>query len=163
VSGTLNWIVDERDGRATILSFHIVKETYRQVLLPQHGYAVYSPGLYVLSNCSCVCTSFIDSRWQLWMMKEYGVAESWTKLMSIPHENLLFLIIKMWPYVEPLYISENGVVLLLNTSPYQLIMYNLNSGGLYFPRILPSDLHIYYSEPKLDLHIYHESLLSPQC
>lgn len=163
MSGTLNWIVDERDGRATILSFDIEKETYRQVLLPQHGYAVYSPGLYVLSNCICVCTSFLDTRWQLWMMKKYGVAESWTKLMSIPHENLLISNISLWPCVEPLFISENGVVLLMNTSSSQLILYNLNSRGLYFPRIPPSDLNIYYIEPKLDLHIYHESLLSPQC
>ena len=161
--GTFNWIIDERDGRATIISFDIEKETYRQVLLPQHGYAVYSPGLYVLSNCICVCTSFLKSRWQLWMMKEYGVAESWTKLMSIPHENLLISNIWSWHCVEPLFISENGIVLLLNTSSFQLIMYNLNSRELYFPRILPPDPHIYYGKPKLDLHIYHESLLSPQC
>jgi hypothetical protein len=86
-------------------------------------------------------------------MKEYGVVESWTKLMTLPHEKLL-ISNGMCYYVVPLFISENGVVLLVNESSSQLILYNLNSGGLYFPRILPKN--------EVDLRIYHESLISPQ-
>jgi len=59
VSGTLNWIFS-KDGvdfnKEAILSFDLVKETYREMLLPQYddGYCVCSQGLFVLSNCLCL-------------------------------------------------------------------------------------------------------------
>lgn len=153
VSGTLNWMVDEDD---LIVSFDIVKETYQQLLLPQHdGYS--ECDLYILSNCLSVCfNNSEECCWALWMMKEYGVVESWTKLITIPHEKLLNLN-RMRYYVMPLFISENGVVLLLNTSSSRFILYNLNSGELNYPRILGK-----VGKVEADLHIYHESLLSPQ-
>jgi len=155
MSGTLNWMVEEID-LDVIVSFDIVKETYRQVLLPRHdGYDVCD--LYILSNCLSVCfNNSEECCWALWMMKEYGVVESWTKLMTIPHEKLLILN-RMRCYVVPLFISENGVVLLVNMSSSKFILYNLNSGELNYPRILGKVRKV-----KSDLHIYHESLLSPQ-
>ena len=152
LSGTLNWMVDYDD---LIVSFDIVKETYRQVLLPPHdGYDVCD--LYILSNCLSVCfNNSEECCWALWMMKEYGVVESWTMLMTLPHEKLLISNISYYDYyVVPLFISENAVVLLVNGSSSQVILYDLNSGGLSYPRIL--------REAESDLHIYHESLLSPQ-
>ena len=73
-------------------------------------------------------------------MKEYGVSESWTKLMITPHEKLLYTYGGRHPYVEPLFISENGVVLPLNAGFSQFILYNINN----------------------DVVHYHESLISPQ-
>ena len=81
VSGTLNWIVRKRGGdnssRRVILSFDLGKESYGDVLLPQHdGYKVRNCGLSVLSNCLCVC--FVHSNknhWGVWMMKQYGVTD----------------------------------------------------------------------------------------
>ncbi|RHN81611.1 putative F-box associated interaction domain-containing protein [Medicago truncatula] len=159
VTGTLNWIVN-KDGvyfNKVILSFHLdlVKETYREVLLPQHdGYNECYHGLFVLSNCLCVCfDNFNESRKSVWMMKECGVFESWTKFMIIPHEKL-HPSYGLQPFVEPLFISENGVVILLTKSTYytvtsQFILYNINNDAVDYSSTFG----------KVDLHIYHESLI----
>jgi len=161
VSGTLNWIFS-KDGvyfnKEVILSFDLVKETYREMLLPQHddGYGVCGQGLFVLINCLCVCFDHSDeSHWTLWMMKEYGVFDSWTKLMIIPHEKLLYTYGWQHPYVEPLFISENGVVLPLNAASSQFILYNINNDVVDYHRTFGKAI-------TLDLHIYHESLISAQ-
>ncbi|WJX47754.1 hypothetical protein P8452_34410 [Trifolium repens] len=56
--------------------------------------------------------------------------------------------------VDPLFVSKNGVVLLLDEWSNQLVLYNMYSGQL-------DNLSI-SSMLGLHLHIYHESLISPQ-
>ncbi|XP_058740889.1 F-box/kelch-repeat protein At3g23880-like [Vicia villosa] len=129
VSGTLNWIVKKRDvssNQSAILSFDLENETYKEMVLPRddgddevHGHL-----LYVLNNCLGVCHVSNKTSWVAWMMKEYGVVESWTKLMSISYD-----MFNKQPYL-PMYISENDVVLLMNKHTTQLVLYNLNSGQL---------------------------------
>ncbi|RHN81623.1 hypothetical protein MtrunA17_Chr1g0201181 [Medicago truncatula] len=85
-------------------------------------------------------------------MKEYGVVESWTKFMIIPHEKL----IRNYPsFVDPLFVSKDGVVLLLNIRCNQLVLYNSNTGQL--------DHILITTVLGRRLHIYHESLMSPRC
>ncbi|GAU43016.1 hypothetical protein TSUD_28350 [Trifolium subterraneum] len=125
VSGTLNWLVRSNQS-LTILSFDLNKETYREVLLPQND------------------------------VGEDGVVESWTKLMIIPHEKFRSNSLPAYhPWiVEPLFISENGVVLLRDIPASKFALYNLNTGGVVYPslsRTLPKYLPV-----------HRESLLSPQ-
>jgi hypothetical protein len=118
VSGTLNWIVIKggvNSNQNEILSFHLEKQTYREVLLPQSDsdFVYKDMNMHVLSDCLCVC--FLNKiHWVVWLMKEYGVVESWTKLIIIPRE-------KPSVFVKPLFISEN-TVLLVNTLSSQLIL-----------------------------------------
>ncbi|GAU49144.1 hypothetical protein TSUD_191460 [Trifolium subterraneum] len=92
VSGTLNWIGSKENIWASfapesmqeIFSFDMEKETYRDVLLPQN------------------------------VGEEYGVVDSWTKLLNIPREKLVILhSIDQYSIIELLFISEKGVVLLM--------------------------------------------------
>lgn len=82
-SGTLNWLARKGDGsiKSLIISFDLEKETYGKVLLPPH---VDGDELDVLSSCLCLC-EFNGIHCGLWLMKEYGIQESWTKLASIPY------------------------------------------------------------------------------
>ncbi|WJX25780.1 hypothetical protein P8452_14785 [Trifolium repens] len=126
VSGTLNWVCRctwSYPMRYVIVSFDLDKETYRDVLLPQNVH------------------------------EEYGVVESWTELMSIPREKLIFFN-SMAPYsiIELLFVSEDGVVLLMASS--QLFLYNLNTGVLDHPFISIGGVY--------DPQIYRENLISPQ-
>jgi len=154
VSGTLNWLVYKRgcgnSNQRGILSFDLGKETFGEVLLPQHdGYDVRNCGLYVLSNCLCVCFDHSNkNHWGVWMMNQYGVTESWTKLTIIPRKKL------MRHLVDPLFISENGVLILLNSIYSKFVRYNLNNGRIGYPKIL--------GKLGREMHIYHESLVSPQ-
>jgi F-box interacting protein len=157
VSGTLNWVGIQlfNPTRYVITSFDLDKETYRDVLLPQsvsNGDYMCRPSLCVLNDCLCLC--FVNkTHLVVWLMKEYGVVDSWTELMNIPREKLMFLnSIYPYPIIELLFISKNGVVLLMVSS--KLILYNLNCGGLDYPLISSDDM----SDPQ----IYCENLISPR-
>ncbi|GAU35092.1 hypothetical protein TSUD_70150 [Trifolium subterraneum] len=155
VSGTLNWMVDNggvSSNQSVILSFDLEKETYGAVLLPPNDAdnVVSMHRLYVLNNCLCVFSETNKTHWVAWLMKQYGVVDSWTKLMIIPHDKF---IPSNPSYVDPLFVSKNGVVLLLDAWTNQLVLYNLNSGQL--------DYHSISTILGLHVHIYHESLISP--
>jgi F-box interacting protein len=152
VNGTLNWVGYKGDVGSTqhvILSFDLEKETYREVLLPQNVGDDYvcRPLLNVLSNCLCMC--FVNETHSVvWLMKEYGVVDSWTKLTIIPREKFI-----SDSFMDMLFISENGVIQ-MKTLSSKLVLYNINSGRLDYP--------LTSNDQEFDLHIYHESLISPQ-
>jgi hypothetical protein len=84
------------------------------------------------------------------MMKEYGVAESWTKLKIIPRNY-----ISQPTIVDPMFVSERGTFLLGTTNSSCLVpyVYNLYNCGLDCPFISREGI-------ALDLHIYRESMIS---
>ncbi|KEH43627.1 putative F-box domain, galactose oxidase/kelch, beta-propeller, F-box associated interaction [Medicago truncatula] len=145
VSGTLNW-VGNKNNKEMIISIDLEKEIRGEVLLPQHDDAdnARSSELYVLSDCLCMCFDK-ETHWTVWRMKEYGVVESWTKLMIIPHEEFQLT----W---NPLFMSENGVVLVRTTRSI-LVLYNLNNGQI--------DYHKIWDNLVGEMHIHRESLVSP--
>jgi len=154
VSGSLNWII-KKDGvnsnQPVILSVDLEKETYGEVLLPQHDSNRFCNSMmYVLSNCLCVCCDHSETQLAVWIMKEYGVAESWTVLTIIPREKLIWNCPRQ-PLDEPLFVSKDGV-LLLRTMRSKLVLCNLNNAEIDYPilGILGREVHIYY-----------ESLVSP--
>ncbi|KAL2339950.1 hypothetical protein Fmac_007890 [Flemingia macrophylla] len=166
VSGTLNWIAKAAasDDQWVILNFDLGNESYGEVLLPQEGDCnkFCNPVLNVLRGCLCVC--FYDSkeaRWVVWLMKEYGVQHSWTKLVMIPHfiqdpwiecQHSFF---RWYHSLEPLAITENGIII-LKTNFSKVVIYNSIDGKLNYLRIRGEHgLH--------DLHSYHESLVFPPC
>ncbi|GFZ07084.1 hypothetical protein Acr_19g0000210 [Actinidia rufa] len=85
-SGALHWdvIVREGDEASVIVAFDIVREGY--YLLPQPEYEDPNFGLLslgVLEGCLCVLCSYSEVGVDIWVMEEYGVKESWAKLISI--------------------------------------------------------------------------------
>ncbi|XP_058746875.1 F-box/kelch-repeat protein At3g23880-like [Vicia villosa] len=187
VNGTLNWMVYKggvHSNQFMIFSFHVEKETYREMLLPQNDGPIYmrsQQNLYVLNNCLCMR----DHNGVVWLMKEYGVVESWTKLMILPilknapcfdvplfisENSVLFM--RTWSssfhtfnffnnganetsFAEPWDISEQGAVTLIPKSSSQLVLYNSDIDQCY-PLIVKT------STIGLDLHIHCESLVSLQ-
>ncbi|CAI8604297.1 unnamed protein product [Vicia faba] len=159
VSGTLNWLVkkEANSNQKMILSFDLEKETYGEVLMPEHdGDNVSDLIMDVVSNCLCLSYDSSETHWVVWLMKEYGVADSWTKLVIIPHLNTNH----QWnhrmvpSFVDPLFKSENGMVI-VKTMRSRLVLYVTSKSR---PSLCnPSRLIRFH-----DLHICHESLISPQ-
>ena len=152
VNGTLNWFAEEEGfdcNQWVILTFDLVKETYGKLSLPKqdNGGSIFNPVLDVLSNCLCVC---FDHSGTLWLMKEYGVTKSWTKLMTIPRGNGWEA--RYQRSFRPLCILENGDIL-GKTPCSSLVRYDTNTGMYNYPSIL--------GKLGLKLHVYHESLVSP--
>ncbi|XP_004307699.1 PREDICTED: F-box/kelch-repeat protein At3g06240-like [Fragaria vesca subsp. vesca] len=177
----LHWVhVDLRSNGSDsiivlqIVSFDLVEETL-QVMMPfPHPFPVnqyyihnrlnFSAGIGTMANC---LTLYMISRHDgvsIWMMKEYGVKESWIEVIRIPLEVLPTKVLS-W---RPLCISENGEV---------LIKCCKNSLALYDPKkktfMSSFETHVEYwfeSTTYISDHIsdqreaitYLETLVSPQ-
>ncbi|XP_057431286.1 F-box/kelch-repeat protein At3g06240-like [Lotus japonicus] len=150
VSGTINWITFANAMWYVIVSFDLGKESCHQLCLPaelEDGFI-----LGVLRDCLCVFSEN-DMFCDIWVMKEHGNEESWTKLFSISHD---------LGRNPPLYISEDDDEVLL-PSFSNLVVCNYeyicdmvfkifdiqNSRVWMLPKIL--------DEPE----VYAESLISP--
>lgn len=108
VGGALHWSVNPKpmlreDGPDALIAFDLGAEEYRMVSLPECGAVDFYLKFAVLNGCLCVLHYYLKRGVDLWVMKEYGVKESWTKLIYIEQSNIRFAI-----YLEPLAYSKNG-------------------------------------------------------
>ncbi|CAL5378754.1 unnamed protein product [Camellia sinensis] len=104
----LRWSVNPKpmlreDGPHALIAFDLGAEEYRMVSLPECGAVDFYLKFEVLNGCLCVRHYYLKKGVALWVMKEYGVKESWTKLICIEQSNIRFAI-----YLEPLAYSKNG-------------------------------------------------------
>ena len=111
LSGTLNWLAIRSNSPEVdsynkfIVSFDVGKEQWREVLQPVfHRDHIHFtvPTLGVLRDCLCLSYQYAyDAYFVVWVMKEYGVRESWTILM-----NVCYMDVEYWHdlkiYVESL-------------------------------------------------------------
>ncbi|KAG5549748.1 hypothetical protein RHGRI_014898 [Rhododendron griersonianum] len=144
VNGAFHW---KLDTNRLIVSLNLVKETYGEFLEPEYQ----DGGSYVMlgafSGCLCVLYDYHRTCADLWVLKEYGIRESWTKLVVVPYatspSHLKFTI--------PVCILKNGKVLL--KTPKHLVRYNPKVGTFTYPTT-PIDLMLSI------VHPYVESLIS---
>ncbi|EEF45418.1 conserved hypothetical protein [Ricinus communis] len=154
VNCTLNWpVMSEGDSGLMwiIVSFDIKRETYKEVMQPDYGELVYDRTLGVLDGCLCVMCNYHAVRADFWVMKEYGVRESWIRLVTVPYLDYpgsLHL-----QYSVPYAIADNGEVLLEFKS--SLVIYNPNYGTFKYPVINNSCSWV-------DAEVYIDSLVSPK-
>ncbi|MED6220582.1 hypothetical protein PIB30_046200 [Stylosanthes scabra] len=114
-TGTLNWMAKLSDGdnenKWVILSLDLANDSLGQVWLPRlsgSGDNAFDPELQVLRNCLCFTIDHQNTVFDLWMMKEYGVRESWMMISRIKLRSHI--------YSDPLAlfsISQHDVLLLM--------------------------------------------------
>lgn len=154
VSGTVNWVAFDGSFWAFILSLDLKKESCQKLLRPNYQMANNDSNmtLGVWRDCLCIlCRGDSDGSKTIWLMKEYGNQESWTKLFTIPHmgEN------GYWAYTKVIYISEDDQVLLeFIKSGKKLIVYDSRNGTFKIPEIQNING---WTVPE----VYVESLISP--
>jgi F-box interacting protein len=151
VSDTVNWLIYEpRD----IVSFDLNKESYQQLLQPPYeefSFPTYNL-LGVLRDCLCIFSNsckFSD----IWMMKEYGNANSWTKLLRVPYIGDF----QCYAYTKPLYLYEDDRVLMrfLDINKYILAIYDSKNNTSKTHEI-QRNRHAWHIP-----NVYVESLISP--
>ncbi|QHO32364.1 hypothetical protein HN51_020417 [Arachis hypogaea] len=153
---TINWIVNH-----VVLYFDLGKETLAHFTLPDTDSSDYlwiqCKKLCVLRNCLSVCYGYLRTQHSIvWQMKEYGDAQSWTKLAMISFHGLI-------SPLQPLYISETDVLLAVFPS-CRIVLCNLNDGSVDFPVIdygVENNPYLSQSIYSRVAYIYHESLVSP--
>ncbi|RHN55924.1 putative F-box associated interaction domain-containing protein [Medicago truncatula] len=128
VNGTINWLASQDYGKSQsfIASFDLGKESYKKVLLPDYDYrAIDSRTLHLSVFGNYLC--WISSN-DVWIMKEYGMKASWTKLFTIPFmPSYYFFAIVMHNF-------EDGLVTWKSTqdSTRNLVFYNSTNGSVKF-------------------------------
>ncbi|XP_057432922.1 F-box/kelch-repeat protein At3g23880-like [Lotus japonicus] len=147
VSGTLNWLADDSTNlNPVIVSFDLGKESYHEIFPPVTRELVL--GLGVLRDCLCIISDPPDRFADIWLMKEYGNKDSWTKLFSMKMMEEVELL-----YPNLLHISEDGEVLLVQLRE-KLVLYNSRDATFKTPPIQDFDSF-------MDSAVYVESLISP--
>jgi F-box interacting protein len=80
LNGTFHWLVEREPGIWTLLTFDLATEKFGVQTIPLQPYNVnLDVSLKVLGGSLCISTH-ID----VWIMKEYGVASSWSRLCKLP-------------------------------------------------------------------------------
>lgn len=140
-SGSVNWLALENcfnqlgtwnyDSKCftlsqfVILSLDLGTETYTRLLLPRGFDEVphLEPAICVLMSNLCFCHDLKKTDFVIWQMNEFGVEESWMKLLTINYQNLKPI---SW---LPLHLSEdNNTLMLENKQDGHVTSYNLRDG-----------------------------------
>lgn len=79
LKGSIHWLIE---GSKIIAAFNIANREFSAVPLPDGVFDINSeyPRLGVLRGCLCLFSNVINNISELYVMKEYGVVESWIKL-----------------------------------------------------------------------------------
>lgn len=152
-SGSLHWAAsgDMRSGSPDswlIVAFNLATENYVEIAQPNFGNSEHDLTLGVLGESLCILCNYGRTIMDVWVMKEYCVRESWTKLVTIPYLNDPI----RDRYSVPLAISENGVIVMEFEG--RLVLYNANEKTL-------KDLEFCKRDLCLEAQTYVESLISP--
>ncbi|KAL5702057.1 hypothetical protein ACHQM5_027323 [Ranunculus cassubicifolius] len=145
VNESLHWIAARSDDYYDkILCFNLKEETFQVMPSPIVGESVYiddsfigNPYVHVreLSGQLCIFGNPPNENLELWVMKEYGVADSWTKLLKIGGS---------FRHLRPIGVASSGeIILMKDTEKYQqLALYNAEtktvkkaSNKILFPRL----------------------------
>ncbi|PIA30402.1 hypothetical protein AQUCO_05600087v1 [Aquilegia coerulea] len=108
----------------TIVSFDLANDEFKGLQLPDVLLDTESKRLGVFEDCLCIYHVNKDSYIDVFMMKEYGVKESWTKMFSINdqpiHQDMRSF--------KTICITNNGKLLVLWNHTY-LALYDPKHGG----------------------------------
>ncbi|XP_031277858.1 F-box protein CPR1-like [Pistacia vera] len=131
--GALHWIVSRncssgdfhRNGNSgdfnVVVALDLAAEDYKEVALPEFGSKNFNLDVGALGGCLCVVANFSNVRSDVWVMKEYGVKDSWDKLLSVTREQMCGI----GRSVRPLGYSKGGSEVLLEQDRINLFWYDL--------------------------------------
>ncbi|KAK3004585.1 hypothetical protein RJ639_018546 [Escallonia herrerae] len=127
-SGVLHWVGSMKPSPRfsenvadLIAGFDVATEEYQLVPQPDNLGKDFELRLGVLRECLCLICNYKSSHSDIWVMKDYGVKESWTKLISVaqPRDFGFF------ESVTPLVYSKDGRQVLLEIDMKSLVWFDL--------------------------------------
>ncbi|MBA0587365.1 hypothetical protein Gorai_000497 [Gossypium raimondii] len=116
LNGTIHWMVSFEDGvdcRCVVAAFSLEEEVFSDMPAPDIVNTSFEFVVGVLNGCLCVLHSRNQMHNDFWVMTEYGVGKSWTKLTL----SLSYICMK------PLCLAQNREALL--DVDGKLLLYNL--------------------------------------
>lgn len=138
LSGALHWIGIRDVNEDFIVSFDVHNEKFQSFpsfpSLPYEEYHVpYESknkkliSMGVLNDCLCICDASGYCPIDIWVMKEYGVKDSWTRMFSIDVEAY------RWPtgLYQPIKYLNNGGILLYHAQNFLFCSDSAKKGSKY--------------------------------
>lgn len=124
--GALHWLVSLKpEAKADFLIAAFDLTTEELCLLPQPDFAneMVLVNLCVLGGCLSMVCNYPKKHVDIWVMKSYGVKDSWTKLISTADVKL----IKESDFLRPIAYSKSGKEVLLEKNFERLYWYHLEN------------------------------------
>nr|XP_017256792.1 PREDICTED: F-box protein CPR30-like [Daucus carota subsp. sativus] len=155
LGGALHWIAVTTLGVEIcliILAFDLGVENYKEIPLPNLRFKKSNKlNLCTFADSLCVLLLEADIRIDVWLMNNYGDGNSWCKLFSLEHTQLVSPSLS----VRPLAFSKSRRDVLVEVSDKKVIWYNLDRKNLRTVKIanMPAVFH--------DMEVYTESLVPP--
>ncbi|XP_050232900.1 F-box protein CPR1-like [Mercurialis annua] len=124
VGSYLHWIVTKPDDCRWIVAFNMEDEKFHKVPSPDLKYEDYGlMELAAVGGCLSMCMDARrDSLLEIWVMKEYGMRDSWIRIVSVDKANFS----RYTPSrVKLIGCSKTGDKLLFDVEGYELWEYDL--------------------------------------
>ncbi|KAI3459039.1 hypothetical protein Pfo_015702 [Paulownia fortunei] len=146
-SGKLHWSKNSGlNSRWDICSFDLKSEVYGVVEQPSYAEGGFYPNLDAL-GCLCVLCDYPKTSADVWVLKQYGVKESWDKVVTVPYLG------DPWqgPFSTPFCIGPKGEILFIFGSTF--VIYYPKDNCFQHPQIVNFDAFH-------EADVYIESLVS---
>ncbi|XP_026424668.1 F-box protein CPR1-like [Papaver somniferum] len=132
-NGALHWFGDmigEMTPGIIVVSVDISDEKFQELQLPMTlPPTQYKINMAVLEGCLCVLANF-EETFEVWVMSDYGVTDSWTKLHSITNESIMC---DSFFCMELIGSFKNGEILFRNSN--NVILYDPKYGTARNPNV----------------------------
>lgn len=126
VNSALHWVVSKNLGTESaelVVAFDLGTDKFEEIPLPELTDSQCEIHVDVLGGCLCSLANYDRVRFEVWVMKEYGVKESWMKLLIVSQLDFVGSI----KSVKPLSYSKTGRKVLLLHNRRKLMWYDLHT------------------------------------
>lgn len=112
----------KENGSDLIVAFDLGAEEFKIIPQPDYSSIEHEINVGVLGGCLCVFCNKNCKQVEIWVMKEYGVKESWTHLCTVIAQ---LQVKEFWLYARPLAYSKGGDKILLELDNRFFVWYDL--------------------------------------
>lgn len=134
---SLHWVLPRRPGLIAfniIVRFDLALEVFDIVRFPEdvaNGDVDIQMDIGVLDGCLCLMCNYDQRYVDVWVMKEYNVRGSWSKVFTVQKPKS----VKMFVFMRPLVYSKDRDKVLLEINNTKLVWFDLESRKLSTLRI----------------------------
>ncbi|XP_042037354.1 F-box protein At3g07870-like [Salvia splendens] len=122
LNGNLHWVASDCNEKLWISCFDLETESFSYLSTPPISFELGS-GLSTLGECLCLCDQTLEEETVIWVMKEYGVEESWTKEYTMRLNDGDDIYVEGWELVYPIKVFEDGDILILDEDTQPQLFY----------------------------------------
>ncbi|XP_050217361.1 F-box protein CPR1-like [Mercurialis annua] len=124
-NGGLHWIARDQRRRTAVIVFDVGKEVFREIMLPvslvnAHALELFVMGFREKTIAVVYRDLFCLYESHIWVMKEYGVAESWVKVITVGKPSLGMPFVKGFTNNEKVVVEFGKQIVLVDLKSQQI-------------------------------------------